>query len=277
MPDPFTTDPIFDPSFPPMTTDIHFKSHGALLNGVVHSAADAGPHPTVLILHGFPGNERNFDLAHLYRRAGLNTVVFHYRGSWGSEGKFSFANCLEDVGSALEYLLTSENQQRFRIDGSRLALVGHSMGGWIALTHGAKDTRIKTTISLCGVNFGDFASQLLINDQAIADWSQGFEEELDPLQGTTGSSLIQEVIQHGEQWNLKHLASNFSHRPVMLIAGSQDGLEISKVAFTHEPLVKAFRNSNVILEEKVYESAHSLASHRVTLAKDTLTFLQKHL
>jgi hypothetical protein len=34
-------------------------------------------------LHGFPGNERNFDVAQALRRAGYAALVFHYRGSWG--------------------------------------------------------------------------------------------------------------------------------------------------------------------------------------------------
>ena len=32
-------------------------------------AAGAGPHPTMLLLHGLPGNERNLDLAQAARRA----------------------------------------------------------------------------------------------------------------------------------------------------------------------------------------------------------------
>ena len=29
-----------------------------------------GPHPVVIMLHGFPGNEKNLDLAQSIRRAG---------------------------------------------------------------------------------------------------------------------------------------------------------------------------------------------------------------
>jgi hypothetical protein len=34
-------------------------SHGALLNAFIYVAAGARPHPAVVLLHGFPGNERN--------------------------------------------------------------------------------------------------------------------------------------------------------------------------------------------------------------------------
>ena len=59
----------------------------------------------VLLLHGFPGNERNLDLAQALRRAGWTVVFFHYRGAWGSGGDFSFAHVLEDVARMLDELL----------------------------------------------------------------------------------------------------------------------------------------------------------------------------
>jgi hypothetical protein len=66
--------------------------------GLIYEAPGVGPHPTALVLHGFPGNERNLDLAQAIRRAGWNAVFFHYRGAWGSEGSFGFVHVLEDRG-----------------------------------------------------------------------------------------------------------------------------------------------------------------------------------
>jgi pimeloyl-ACP methyl ester carboxylesterase len=63
-------------------------SHGAMLNAFVYIAAGVGPHPAVVLLHGFPGNERNLDLAQDMRRAGWDVLYFNYRGSWGSPGDF---------------------------------------------------------------------------------------------------------------------------------------------------------------------------------------------
>ena len=87
---------------PPATSpELQFQSEGAHLNAVAYLAAGAGPHPTVLLLHGFPGNERNLDLAQAIRRAGWNVFFFHYRGAWGSGGEFSFGNALEDVRAVI--------------------------------------------------------------------------------------------------------------------------------------------------------------------------------
>lgn len=43
---------------------------------VIYIASGAGPHPTVLMLHGFPSNEKNLDLTTAYwlRRWGEASV-----------------------------------------------------------------------------------------------------------------------------------------------------------------------------------------------------------
>ncbi|MGL4610336.1 MAG: hypothetical protein ACRCYY_11780 [Trueperaceae bacterium] len=42
--------------------------------------------------------------------------MFHYQGSWGSEGTFSFGNCLVDITPTLEFLRSSEIASQYRID-----------------------------------------------------------------------------------------------------------------------------------------------------------------
>ena len=56
---------------------MQIPSHGALMNAFVYIAAGPGPHPVVILLHGFPGNERNLDLAQDMRRAGWDVLYFN--------------------------------------------------------------------------------------------------------------------------------------------------------------------------------------------------------
>jgi len=53
---------------------MQIPSHGELMNALVYIAAGAGPHPVVILLDGFPGNERNLDLAQDMRRAGWDVL-----------------------------------------------------------------------------------------------------------------------------------------------------------------------------------------------------------
>ena len=119
-------------------TVIHIPTHGLLINGVVYSPTGAGPHPTIVICHGLPGNEKNLDLAQALRRAGWNAVTFNYRGSWGSPGNFRFAQNLEDANAVLAYLRA--NASTLGVDTSRIVLAGHSMGGWV-VAHTAARSR----------------------------------------------------------------------------------------------------------------------------------------
>ena len=42
---------------------------------IIVLAAGAGTHPVVVFLHGYPGNERNLDLAQAVRRAGFASTT----------------------------------------------------------------------------------------------------------------------------------------------------------------------------------------------------------
>jgi len=87
-------------------------------------------HGTVILLHGSPGYEQNMDLAQALRRDGWNVLAMHYRGSWGSEGIFSFTNCMEDVGTMLAHVSEPANNAKFHADLRRIVVIGH-LYGWI--------------------------------------------------------------------------------------------------------------------------------------------------
>src|SRR6478735_5430489 len=101
---PATEDAPIDKSAPAGVTAFVLDSAGSGMNALMYTAAGAQPHPTLLLLHGFPGNEQNLDLAQAARRAGWNVLTLHYRGSWGSEGAFSFGSAAEDARTALAFL-----------------------------------------------------------------------------------------------------------------------------------------------------------------------------
>jgi len=68
----------------------------------------------VILLHGFPGNDRNLDLAQALRRDGFNLLFFIYRGARGSEGTYTFTHVIEDVGAAADFLRA--NAAAYRTD-----------------------------------------------------------------------------------------------------------------------------------------------------------------
>src|SRR5947208_15123462 len=91
-------------------------SAGVHLNGVVYVAQGRGAHATVVFLDGFPGDEKNADLAQAVRRAGFNALVFYYRGSGGSRGAYSYSHVLEDVTAARTWLREHASADSVRVD-----------------------------------------------------------------------------------------------------------------------------------------------------------------
>ncbi|MDE3253291.1 MAG: hypothetical protein KGO92_10825, partial [Bacteroidota bacterium] len=51
-------------------TELQIPTGGSLVQGFLLTPNGSEPHPTLLLLHGYPGNERNLDLAQAVRAHG---------------------------------------------------------------------------------------------------------------------------------------------------------------------------------------------------------------
>ena len=122
-----------DRSYPdserPGKMDLIVKGNRGRLLCTYYMAGGAGKHPVVIICHGFPGNEKNLDVAAALRRVGFHVMTFHYSGSWGSDGNFSFKNSLEDLETVFKFIIENEELQA---ETGQIFLWGHSMGAFLA-------------------------------------------------------------------------------------------------------------------------------------------------
>jgi len=213
---------------------MQIPSHGAGLNALVYVAAGAGPHPVVILLHGFPGNERNLDLAQDMRRAGWDVLFFNYRGSWGTPGEFSFAHSMEDVASAIAYLRQPENAKRLRLDSSRIVLVGHSMGGFMTVEAAGADPAIKGIAMISGADMAGAFADLQAHGtpaDAVKKMSAALGQEgMAPLAGCTPDSLARELGDHVPAWTFGSMVGALKDRPAFVIT-SDDGLAPADNAF----------------------------------------------
>ena len=187
LPTAIFTDPPADQIHPAKLTVLHSPSHGRFVNGLVYEPSGGGLHPTAVICHGLPGNEKSLDLAQALRRAGWNAVTFNYRGSWGSEGKFHFRQTLEDAAAVLAYLRDSANAASLRVDTARIALVGHSMGAWVAAHVAASDHKVAAAVLISAADFGRLGA--LPRDQLVSFMTG----ETTSLAGVTAESMADEV------------------------------------------------------------------------------------
>lgn len=278
MPDPhivLACDPPRDWHQPAETLAQAIPSSGVNLNAVFYVAAGAGPHPCVVLLHGLPGNEQNIDCAQAMRRLGWNVLTFHYRGSWGGPGTFSFAHCLDDARAALEWLQQKGCDGDLRIDPTRVVLVGHSMGGFVAANVAAAHPEVLGTALLSGVDLGEAFGQGSSRDIGAIDANVGVGAGLHILAGTSPGSLAREARDRASDWALSSYAAALETRPVLLIS-SDDGFAPGSDALagaieerggallrrTHIADDHSYSNSRMLLQEILLDWLGAFESRR---------------
>jgi uncharacterized protein len=208
-------------SNPASMQSFQIPSHGALINAFVYVAAGDGPHPLVVLLHGFPGNERNLDLAQDIRRAGWDVLYFDYRGSWGSPGDFSFSHSIEDTAAAVDYLRSSQMAKILRLDPTRIVLIGHSMGGFMAVQDAASDGSILAVGLISAADLGGRIPHPLSKSHEQAEikaLSAAYVREgMAPLSGCTPEGLAQETLASALQWGFMTKVDSLKGRPFLIV------------------------------------------------------------
>ncbi|WP_158598323.1 alpha/beta hydrolase family protein [Falsibacillus albus] len=233
--------------------------------GRIYIAEGEGPHPTALFLHGFPGVMMNLDTAAELQERGINVLVINYRGTWGSQGTFSFTHSLEDVGAALHYIKEKEAASENRIDAERIVLVGHSFGGFLALVAAASDPTIKAAASLSGANFGLFARLVEQDPDFEPQLAEVLRESTYFLNGASVGAIIEEIKINKEEWNTFQIAPRLADKKILLTAAAYDS-QLPKSQF-HDPLAAMLQDAGARnLQCKVFDTDHNYIDMRKELA-----------
>lgn len=256
------TDPPVDKAHPAAMTVLHIPTHGLLINGVLYSPSGAGPHPTIVLCHGLPGNEKNLDLAQALRRAGWNAVTFNYRGSWGSPGVFRFAQNLEDADAVLAYLRDPANANKLGVDTRRMVLAGHSMGGWVTVLTAAHDHTLAGVILISAADMG--AVSKMPHEKLVADMADNMEA----LNGVTGESMADEITQNAGSFEFANAISGLKNTP-MLVLSADDGL-----APQTDALIKAIEASGGHRIKSIHAATdHGWSDRRIFLESSIIQWL----
>jgi len=256
------TDPPADAAHPAGMTVLHIPSHGVLINGLLYRPSGAGPHPTLVICHGLPGNEKNLDLAQAVRRAGWNAVTFNYRGSWGSPGVFRFAQNPADADAVLAYLRDPANAARLGVDTKRIAIAGHSMGGWVTARTAAHDHGLIGAILISAADMGHMGGAS--RDKVVAMMA----DDMESLAGVTSDSMAEEVIANAKAFSLDNAVAGLTQTP-LLVLSADDGL-----APGTDKLVQAIAAGGGKQVTAIHAATdHSWSDHRIFLESTIINWL----
>jgi len=240
------------------------------MNGLFYLAGGVGPHPTIVLLHGLPGNEQNLDLAQAIRRAGWNVLTLHYRGSWGSPGNFSIGHVLEDADAAVAFVRRPDIAGKFGIDTQRIVLGGHSLGGFATAAHARTDAQLSGVVLIDAWNVGATGDELAAVTGAArtALVNQEFDDFGNSLHGATPAGIAAEIVAHRAEWNFMSWAKDLTRCPLLVIGASQAYGE------ANQQLADAVSRDGGKVTALTLTSDHSFQDHRIALAAAAVDWLQ---
>ncbi|WBO21527.1 alpha/beta hydrolase family protein [Sphingomonas abietis] len=264
LPAALATDPPRDAAHPARLEQVRYATGGVQVAARLFVAAGAGIHPTVLLLHGFPGTELNLDLARVLQRAGWNVLAIHYRGVWGAPGQFSFSHTVEDAHAAIAWL-RSPAAAAYGVDPTRIVALGHSMGGFDTLMLG-DDKALAGYVLISAADMAKSAEA----DSWTADKRADFADEASYTNASV-EALTADAAAHGAAWNWTERAAQLAGRPVLVLT-SDDGLAPLGEAAARSIVAAGGPKPTVVH----MTTDHSYNDHRVALAATVAQWLAVH-
>lgn len=242
-------------------------SDGCILQGLIMTPTGKRDekHPLALFLHGFPGYEQNRDMMQALRRCGMVCAMFHYRGSWGSEGEYHLGNLMEDAKAVLNYL--KENAEAYGIDTDRIYLISHSMGGFAAM-------------NLLGNGIDVKGAVLMAPYDAILDYTEYRAKFTELRNEAIGVLNVSDISSFGKEceknpgWRFTKLADTVDKKmPLLFVGAARDNCVVPEVFI--EPVVKKLKELGSNPDYIVLDTTHSYDSMRIKLIEIVAEWIKK--
>jgi pimeloyl-ACP methyl ester carboxylesterase len=271
LPTAITADPPLDAAHPASGAGVQFLSHGERVNAQLYLPAGAGPHPAVILLHGLPGNEQNLDLARAMQRAGWAVVTFHYRGSWGSGGKFTLEGGCDDVDALLAEIESASGAAKWHIDPRRMVIMGHSYGGYVAACAAGRHPELTGTALLApwDVSYDARLFKKFGAAEAIEKAPAIFNDVDGRLTGADAQSLMAAIRDHGATLELAKEAPALANRRLLLATAARDDPDDQAIALR----AAIGRLPAAHMTYRLFETDHGFNDQRIALETFVLDWL----
>src|SRR4030067_3360828 len=256
---------------------VTFESKGASIHAIFNQASGVGPLPTVILCHGFPGNNTDvLGLGQRLMKEGFNALAFNYRGTWGSEGLLTSANSLEDVISAIRYVTSSLAVREFDIDLSRIAIIGYSFGGGMDLLGSLNDPAVRRVVYIAGGNLSEVVRMMQQSDEFRRAILKGIDQGMSEssFKGPKAEEMFAEVLADMDKYDLVKHAKALSYRDVLIIGGWRD--QENTIEHHILPLYRALqRHGAKQVQIEIFDADHSFANVRSQLADRIVSWLKR--
>ena len=223
-------------------------------------------HPAVLLLHGFPGNEQNMDMAQSLRRAGFTVVTFHYRGNWGSGGQYRLAHLPEDAESVLNYM--KAEHKALGIDPQRIFLLGHSMGGFTTFELLSRRVPMAGAVLMAPCDIEYMYAEDRAAFSALVDGTEDY------FRMDSSRIFYEECAAHTEDWRFTSFAQKADPAVPLLFVGGTDDVTCSPehhISPARDILLQRGAEADCV----ILEDGHCFDSHRCGLITVIAEWLAK--
>jgi esterase/lipase len=261
--------------------EITIDRNGVLLNGKFYVAEGEGIFPTVILLHGFPGNESDvLGIGNKLAQSGFNTVTFNYSGTFQSQGEVSWDNAQMDIRAAFNFIHQSENISKYKIDTARIYLGGFCFGGGMALSYAASHPEISTVFSIAGNDHGEFMREYVRNPELRKVINDMFDNLAVPKGNVRfqAGTLPMEIAEAGIDkinpiYDLKKCAPLLAQKDLLLIGGWNDvQVSIEQIVL---PLYRALQREKAKkLQIVAFQDDHWFKNSREELAQKVIEWIK---
>ncbi|MEZ4654164.1 MAG: alpha/beta fold hydrolase [Candidatus Eisenbacteria bacterium] len=235
-----------------------------------HFAPEAsGTKAALLLIPGWPAvGEDVLGLGTGLSGRGIHVFVLHPRGHDPSGGNATFANALEDVAVAWDWLRSASTTDTYGLDAEVCVLAGYSWGGGIALAATAQLPSVRRVISIAGSDHGVFIRRV----DADPKYREVYREALKSTQAPSGPVRFDvdadfEELRHTEQvHDLVTIAPRLADRDLLIIAGWDD----TQVELEYQvlPFYRALRASGAEgVRVLSFQDGHGFSTVREQLAQ----------
>lgn len=243
--------------------EFSFESNTNKLQAIVYGVANKGKFPTLIFLHGFPGNEKNLDIAQMVRTRGWNAIYFNYSGVWGMAGNFSFLQCVEDTKNLVQYCI--KHADELHIDSNNIVFFGHSMGGWVGMKATANIKEVKKAFLVSTWNVGTFSEQIK-NKLQLAIGAKLMAKSFTTI-NTPLNKVFEPLLENSAPYYLENDVQLLKNKKIVMIDEHHKNEKLAQ---------KLMEQNNKNIEYEVWKTDHPFSNKRITLTNRLLKFLENN-
>ncbi len=199
---------------------INIQNRQETLHGILYipseSTSAQKPFPLIIHVNGMPGSSPSEDqerFAEHFIARNISLFCYDHQGVRESTGIFNYFAAQANIEVVIDRLV-----HHSAIDPTRIALLGESFGGAMAICHAARDSRI----TCIGVRSPVYDTELIPTypffDDLLKIWTRNKQ-----MRFPSGNHLKEIYISQTRHYNPSKIASLIT-QPIYLIAGGRDEL-----------------------------------------------------